>query len=426
MPTKLLTDRFLAGQAHPPTRTNYFDTKVRGLTFRWTPTGAKSWWFVYRVNGGKPQWDRIGEYSDDFGLAEARRAASDRRRDVDHGIDPMAARRAAARQAAEAEAARAAEAARKAATVTTFDQFIPLYLSFAKGRKRTWHEDAQKIERHLRPAWGTLPLREITRGTVAALLDRLAADGMTIGVNRVQMLISRMFTVALDRGYVDAHPAARMLKRFAETPRERVLTDDELRALWTGLDAHPGAGSDAIRLRLLTGQRGQHEVTPMTWAEIDLEGAVWTISGMRTKNGRPHVVPLADKALTLLRRRRKAIPEDEPRVFPGLTVRAEDYRALRVVHGGKYEWKDLRRTVATRLAGLGFSETVIGRLLNHARYSVTAKHYNQHDYLDESRQALDAWDSELQRIIENKPKAKARVVQMRGRTLPGSPGGDGF
>ena len=84
-------------------------------------------------------------------------------------------------------------------------------------------------------------------------------------------------------------------------------------------------------------------------------------------------------------------------------------------HGGKYEWKDLRRTLATRLAGLGFDETVIGRVLNHARYCVTSRHYNQHDYLDEKRAALDAWDAELRRILEGRPKAKARVVPMRRR-----------
>lgn len=418
MPTLALTDRFVAG-VKAATRETYFDAKVRGLALRVTPRGTKTWYFTYRTAGKPTQWDRLGECTESFGLADARKAASDRRRDVDHGIDPMAARREAARQAAEAEAARqaaeATEAARQAATVTTFDQFIPVYLAFAKGRKKTWHEDAQKIERHLRPAWGALPLREITRGTVAALLDRLVADGLTVGVNRVQAVISRMFTVALDRGYIDAHPAARMLKRFTEAPRERVLSDDELRALWAGLDAHPGAASDAIRLRLLTGQRGEHEITPMTWAELDLEARVWAIPGARTKNGRPHVVPLAAEALALLQRRRQALPADEPRVFPGLTVRSDAHRALAVLHGGAYQWKDLRRTVATRLAGLGYSETVIGRLLNHARYSVTAKHYNQHDYLDEARAALDAWDAELRRIIENKPKAKARVVPMRGR-----------
>lgn len=414
MPKKALTDRFVAG-VRVKARTNYFDTKTRGLALRVTPSGAKSWWFIYRIDGKAPQWDPLGTHTSRFGLADARREASNRRRDVDHGIDPIAARRAAA-EAAEAEAkATALAEAKAAASVRTFDDLVPIYLAFAKATKRTAHEDEQKIAKHLRPAWGALPLTEITRAEVAALLDRLAADGMTVGVNRVQALISRMFTVALDRGYVDAHPAARMLKRFTETARERVLTDDELRALWTGLDAHPGRAADALKLRLLTGQRGEHEIAPMTWAEVDLEAGLWAIPAARTKNGRPHVVPLGTEARALLTRRRKDVPADEARVFPGLTVRSEDHRDLHVLHGGAFEWKDLRRTVATRLAGLGFDETVIGRTLNHARYSVTAKHYNQFQYDDEKRAALDAWDAELRRIVENRAKTKAKVVNLRRR-----------
>jgi integrase len=416
MPTKALTDRFVAG-AKSATRITYFDSKTRGLALRLTPGGVKTWYFVYRIAGKPSQWDRLGEHSTSFGLADARKAASDRRRDVDHGIDVVGSRRAeaeAARLAVEEQARNAALAAAKAgATVRTFDDFIPIYLQFAKTTKRTAHEDAQKIAKHLQPVWGSLALRDITRSTVAALLDRLVADGMTVGVNRVQALISRMFTVALDRGYVDAHPAARMLKRFSETARERTLSDDELRALWTGLEAQSGRAADALRLRLLTAQRGEHEVCPMTWAEVDLEAKVWAIPGARTKNGRPHAVPLGPTAHALLTRRLAARGKDEPSVFPGLTVRTDDHRALRVLHGGAYEWKDLRRTVATRLGELGFSETVIGRVLNHARYTVTAKHYNQHEYLDEKRAALDAWDRELQRILANKPKARGRVVPMR-------------
>lgn len=413
MPTTTLTDRFI-GSLKPTTRQTYFDAKVRGLALRASPTGSKSWWFVYRIAGKPPQWQRLGEHSQSFGLADARKAASDRRRDVDHGIDPVAARRVAEAQAAEAKAAEAAAATAEAARITTFDDFIPIYNTFAKGRKRTAHEDAQKIRRHLQPAWGALPLRDIGRAEVAALLDRLVAGGMTVGVNRVQALISRMFTVALDRGYVDAHPAARMLKRFSENPRDRVLSDDELRALWTGLDAHPGAASDAVRLRLLTGQRGEHEIAPMAWADVDLEAGAWTIPASQAKNGRAHVVPLGPAALALLRRRRAALPADEARVFPGLTVRSDAHRALAALHGGAYQWKDLRRTVATRLAGLGFDETTIGRALNHARASITARHYNRHDYIDQIRLALDAWDAELTRIVENRPKP-SKVVPMRGR-----------
>ena len=92
-----------------------------------------------------------------------------------------------------------------------------------------------------------------------------------------------MFTVALDRHLVDAHPAARVIKRFSENPRDRVLSDDELRRLWAGLDAQPGAASDAMRLRLLLGQRGA-ETAGMLWDELDLETATWTLPRPRTKN----------------------------------------------------------------------------------------------------------------------------------------------
>ena len=64
--------------------------------------------------------------------------------------------------------------------------------------------------------------------------------------------------------------------------------------------------------------------------------------------------------------------------------------------------------------GLGFPETTIGRCLNHARYTVTAKHYNQHLYLAETRAALEAWDGEIDRIIK-KGKERKRVLRFQGR-----------
>ena len=66
-------------------------------------------------------------------------------------------------------------------------------------------------------SWGSLPLREIKRPQIHEVLDTIAGKGLTIGVNRVQAVISRLFTVALDRSLIDAHPAARLIKRFTET-----------------------------------------------------------------------------------------------------------------------------------------------------------------------------------------------------------------
>ncbi len=115
----------------------------------------------------------------------------------------------------------------------------------------------------------------------------------------------------------------------------------------------------------------------------------------------------------MVARRLATAAADDIRVFPGLTSQADEYRALAIIHDGAYEWTDLRRTVATRLAGLGFDDTTIGRVLNHARYTVTSRHYIRHDYLEQVRQALDAWDKELRRVLDGRPKNKSKVLAMR-------------
>lgn len=151
----------------------------------------------------------------------------------------------------------------------------------------------------------------------------------------------------------------------------------------------------------------------MKWTEIDFKTKTWELPGSRTKNHRPHSVPPSATAIAILERRRAEIPSNERRVFLGLTAWAGDYRALSEIHGGAYEWKDFRRTFSTRLAARGFSEEVIGRTLNHARYTVTARHYIKHAYLAETRQALDAWDSELADIIAGREVARASVLPFR-------------
>ena len=294
----------------------------------------------------------------------------------------------------------------------TFADLAALYETWAKGQKKTWRADVSKIKRYLLPAWGQVPIREITRAQVHELLDKLVAQGMTIGVNRIQALISRLFTLALDRSLIDAHPASRMMKRFKESPGERVLNDDELRALWAALETRSGRAADALKLRVLLGQRGD-EIAGMAWSEIDFEGRVWEIPGRRTKNGRPHVVALPSLAITILDQRRSSVSTEEDRVFPGLMLTSDDHRELSTIRNGAYDWKDLRRTVATRLAALGFDETTIGRVLNHARYTVTARHYNKHAYIAETRAALDAWNRELNAIITATPKPRGKVSAFR-------------
>jgi len=397
---KTLTDRFVAGVRPAATLQIIADAKVRGLVLR-VGTRSKVWYFTYR-NGGPSQWLKLGAYPT-LTLADARDRVAKERAVLAAGVDPAEERRKPPVEPV------------PSAPTYTFADFVPVFVRFQKGRTRHWEDEESKIKRYLLPAWGPLPLKAITRVQVTELLDTVESKGLTAGTNRIQAVISRMFTVALNRGLIDAHPAARIIKRFKEQSRDRVLTDAELRALWSGLDAQPGAASDAVRLRLLLGQRGI-ETVEILWTELDLERALWTLPRLRTKTQkRAHVVALPPTALKLLTQRHDAATSNEARVFPRLTLTSNEHRALYLLHNGAYEWKDLRRTVATRLAELGFDETTIGRVLNHAHVTITAKHYNQHLYVEEIRNALTAWDRELHRILANEPKQKTNVLPMRSR-----------
>ena len=294
-----LTDRFVSG-VKSDTRRNYFDTKATGLTLRVGPSGARTWYFVYRTKGQPSQWLKLGTYPA-LSLVSARKGALDRRKALEvDGVDPVAERKAASEARASAPPA-----------PYTFSDLANLYLKLARATKKTWRDDQQKIARYLTPVWGPRPLREIARIHVHELLDNAVAQGMGAGVNRLQALVSRMFTVALDRSLIDAHPATRMIKRSKEQPRDRTLSDDEIRNLWNGLDASPGPAGDALRLRLLLGQRAA-EINGMRWSDLALHSAGWMMPGELTKNGRPHTVALPPSALEVLTTRRSLVPSDEP------------------------------------------------------------------------------------------------------------------
>ena len=87
-----------------------------------------------------------------------------------------------------------------------------------------------------------------------------------------------------------------MIKRHKVKARTRVLNDTEIRTLREQLDAVPGEAADAIWLRLLLGQRAE-ETSGMLWSEVDLEARTWFLDGVRTKNGRPHLLYLATNRL---------------------------------------------------------------------------------------------------------------------------------
>lgn len=404
MARKAFTDRFV-DSVRVTKRASYFDEKAVGLCLRVTPSGSKSWSYVYR-NANGPQWLALGSYPA-LTLSRARGLALTYRAQVEvENRDPVA------------EAKRAALPDNLPSAAMTFGRFVAdVYLPFAKANKRTWRQDEQKLEKRILPAWRDMPIASITRKHVVLLLDAIQADVLAAktsrgsrgtNVNRYQALISRIFTIALNRSEIDNHPVARMIRRVKESARTRKLTDDEIRDLYLALTAPKAETREghaaALLIRLLTGQRGG-EVVGMTRSELDLDKGVWEMAGARTKNGRAHVVPLSRTVKAIIEQRLASLPETEQRIFPGLTIRCLSNPGWMGIHGGAYDWRDLRRTMATRLSQMGH-KLVVPRLLNHAHATVTDRHYDQYEALPEKSAALDAWDREVRRIVSRVSRVK--------------------
>ena len=162
------------------------------------------------------------------------------------------------------------------------EEFITKY---AKPRNRTADEVARMFALHLYPALGHRPIETVTRRDILDLLDGIEAKASGARANRVLANVRRLFSWAVERGIIEASPAANVKAPGQETARDRVLTDDELRAFLRACERMGEPFGPLFRLLLLTGQR-RDEVAALPWAELDLAGALWRLPAARTKNKR--------------------------------------------------------------------------------------------------------------------------------------------
>ena len=227
----------------------------------------------------------------------------------------------------------------------------------------------------------------------------------------------------MERGLIEASPAAGIRAPAEMQSRDRVLTDPELAAAWKACDALGWPFGPLVRLLILTGQR-RDEVARMRWCDLHLERRIWELPRELTKSDRAHVVPLSDAALEII----AALPRLGDLVFPAR--RASSTNAVsgfsrakarldsemlvllrqQATGAGKdaekvelKPWRlhDLRRTAASGMARLGAPPHVIGHALNHAPAASLGQIgaiYVRHDYEPETRQALAAWAREVSRI----------------------------
>jgi ABC-2 type transporter/Phage integrase family len=141
-------------------------------------------------------------------------------------------------------------------------------------------------------------------------IDRHFEGNGPFAANRARAALSALYGWAIGEGLVYQNPVVGTRKATEEIPRDRILSEEELRLIWQL--AGDGEYGAIIRLLILTGQRGE-EVGGMLWSELRLQGGLWSISAERTKNGKPHEVAVSTLALEILNAQSKR--EDRDLVF---------------------------------------------------------------------------------------------------------------
>ena len=410
MPTRVLTDRFVDALKPTARRQEYFDSHTRGLAIRVSESGRKVWVLLYRT---QPNRERqlasrlrrltLGQYPD-LDLKKARKQAQIERGNIAEGGDP----------AADKQTARRASAKTGDAIADLAKEYIA---KWAKPNKRSWRDDQRMLDAEVLPHWKNRKVKDLSRRDVRELIEAIAERGSPITANRCLALIRKMLNFAIEKDWIESNVASRIQKPGTERSRERVLTDDEIRLVWTAFESERPAMCGLLRLRLLTAQRGG-ELAQVRWA--DIEGDWLTIPGAITKNKLAHRVPLTQAAQDVL----AAVPHIEgcDYVFAGRGVnkplgdakKGGSRTAERVlaklqetnpaIETFDFRAHDLRRTASTRMAEAGIAQADIAKILNHTEGGPRATHvYNRYQYDKEKRVALETWGRVWLRSFEPNP-----------------------
>jgi integrase len=424
MPRLALTDRFVSGaKASGAPQVDYFDAGNPGLALRVSKGGRKAWAFIFTSpRDAKRARMMLGAYPA-VSLARARTLALEAKKALEEGNDP-----------------RDLFAAKDAGALTVASLCESYLEKHVRPNLRSAANVEQRLRKNIIPMIGSVRLADLHPRDINATLDPIVKRKKPAEANRCYETIRAMLKWAVHRGDLDRNPMEAMERPAMQNgPRERVLSDDEIRQLWTVLPTAltQSSAQRIVRLCLITGQR-VGEVAGMRVDELDLKKRIWSLPGSRTKNGCPHTVPLSALALTTINEALADAGDNAACVFPS-PVQDENAEgeksiaghaistALRRAHAatkdqprGRFAMKpwtahDLRRTALTGLAQLGVAPIVIGAVANHlsvTKASVTFAHYVQHDYAKEKRAALDLWADRLAALIEGDA---AKIVPMQRR-----------
>jgi integrase len=389
-PPRRITDLFVKHAKVRPgeSRSEYFDPTLPGFALRVTSTGHKSYTAFYRL-GGRLRRFTIGSTAK-YKLADARRKAREAFQAADEGMDLAAHKRASRRRATPLPRSFEVQAR----------EFIKRHVEGQRSAKET----KASIERDLIGAWSGRIVTDIGKADVIELLDGFQDAGHHRARNRRLQIVRRFYNWLIERGITESNPAAG-IKKLAETRRRRVLSDDELRAIWRAAEGIGYPGGDFVRLLMLTAVR-RDEAATVEKADVDLEARAWVIPPAKFKADRAHLMPLADETLALFETMPKfggpflLTTTGGKRPIGGFADIKTSIDAASGVSG--WVFHDIRRSVRTRLSALGVNADVAELCLGHRVGGAIRQTYDVHQFHDERRAAFDLWARTLRSIIDNR------------------------
>jgi integrase len=365
-----------------------------GLTFTLSPRGTASWVLRYRF-GGRQREVTLGNYPD-ISLADARKMASEKRVEVAKGADVATVKRLEKMERAQAN---------------SFRELAEDYMTRAAPAlsPRYRAEIRRYLNKDILPRIGGVPVKELKPAELVMMVERIAQRSKA-AARAVFSMVSVIFDHGVGKHLVTANPCAvlRVSSIIGQerAPRTRVsLGDEKLKEFLQALPALGKQNHLAIKILLATAVR-KGELSEARWEHIDLDGGFWRIPPENQKtgrrNGRDFVIPLPTQVVEWFR---ELLPlaSGSPMVLPArhrtgaVTINHSTFnRALSRLPASVMAVTphDLRSTARSHLASLGVSIVVAERCLNHSLGGLVGI-YDQHDYMDERRQALELWTAKI-------------------------------
>ena len=376
MPTVALTD-LAVRNLHIPERgqTTYYDQSLKGFGVRVSQGGTRT--FIL-VHGEKRKRITLGRYGI-ISLADARKKAKGIL--AEKTLNP------------------------NEAPTVTFRDALDTYLTVhcePRQKPRTFQENKRLLERHFLPKLGDKALRDITPHDVTPILD---------GMLKTPSLANHAFTAlrsllrwAVSRSYIPYDPIGGLRKPAKTTARDRVLTDEELKAVLQAAPEMGRYGYIVLSLALLGQRAGQMAHLHNDYINKDERLITWPAGGM--KNNREHTLPYGPWFADILQEQHSeglVFPTNKDSTLPFNTwskKKSEFDTACPLPH---WTLHDLRRTFSTGHAKLGTEPHIVERILAHTGGTVSgvAAIYNRHAYIDEMRAALLMWERHLEALIKS-------------------------